>query len=138
MRTRGFVCVFVLLCGAMAFATQRGAEGSKAGEEFVGIWSGSWEGGGSGGFELTLEKAADGPVTGKVSVTGPPTYKAVFKTLSFDGKKMAARYDFPEDDSIDIALAATFDGKTANGTWSARVKASDAEVAAGTWTVTKK
>ena len=93
------------------FAAQRGTEESSSGDEFVGVWSGTWEGaGGSGGFELTLEKGTDG-VAGKVSVTGEPTYKATFKALSFDGKKMNAKYDFPPSAAdAEIWLAATFDG----------------------------
>jgi len=72
-------CVFVclLFLGVVCVEAQRGAEGSATGEEFSGVWSGNWEGsGGSGGFEVTLEKNKDGPVTRRVSVTGEPTYKA--------------------------------------------------------------
>lgn len=114
-------------------------QGASTGEEFVGVWSGGWEGSASsGGFELTLEKEKDGPVTGKVSVTGEPTYKATFKALSFEGKKMTAKYDFPPSDQAEIVLIATFDGNNAKGTWSLRAKSDGTEVVAGTWTVTKK
>ena len=139
MRKRACVTLCLLFFSVIGFGAQRGAEGSSNGEEFIGIWSGSWEGSGSsGGFEVTLQKAKDGPVTGKVSVTGEPTYKADFKALSFDGKKMTAKYDFPPSELAEVALTATFDGTTAKGTWSLRAKADGAEVVAGTWTVTKK
>src|SRR5262245_29053491 len=139
VRKRWSVAVFLLLLSVVCAATQRGAEGSSSGEEFVGVWSGSWEGSGSsGGFELTLEKNKDGPVTGKVSVTGEPTYKADFKALSFEGKKMTAKYDFPPSELAEILLISTFDGNTAKGTWSLRAKADGAEAVAGTWTVSKK
>jgi hypothetical protein len=72
-----------------------------------------------------------------VSVTGEPTYKATLETVSFEGQKMTARYNFPPDESIGIVLTAVFAGNTAKGTWAARVKASGEEMAAGTWTVTK-
>ena len=72
-----------------------------------------------------------------MSVTGEPTYKATLKTLSIEGKTLAATYDFPPDDSLEIVLAATIDGGTAKGTWSARQKAGG-ELASGTWTVTRK
>ena len=124
--------------GAMNSAAQRGAEGSAAGEQFVGTWAGTWDGAGSGGIELTLEKGKGGAVIGKVSVTGEPTYQAAFKTLSFDDKKMTAKYDFPPDERSDVTLAASFDGNTAAGTWTLREKANDAEVFSGTWTATKK
>ncbi len=138
-KTRWAWCVLFLVGAVCSAAAQRGGEGASKPEPLVGMWSGTWEGGGAGGgFELTLEQVKDGPVTGKVSVTGEPTYKAAFRSLSFDGKKMTAKYDFPESDAIEVVLAASFEGSAATGTWSARDKASDAEVATGTWKVTKK
>jgi hypothetical protein len=141
VRKRSSIWLFLfLLSGSICFAAQAGPEKSSSGEEFIGVWSGSWQGaGGSGGFELTLEKSKEGGVAGKVSVTGEPTYKATFKTLSFDGKKMNAKYDFPPSEAdAEVWLTATFDGNKAEGTWSLRVKADGSEVAAGTWSVTKK
>jgi hypothetical protein len=134
------VWLCLALFAAVGNAGQKGAESAPPGEQFVGTWSGTWDsaGSGSGGFELTLEKAKDGSVGGKVSVTGEPTYKATLETASFEGPKMNARYAFPPDESIQIVLTATFAGNTAKGTWTARVKASGEEMAAGTWTVTKK
>jgi len=134
------VWLLVFLFTGISVAAQRGPEKSSSGEEFVGVWSGSWQatGGSGGGFELTLEKNADA-VAGRVSVTGEPTYKANFKTLSFDGKKMNAKYDYPPSAAdAEVWLTATFDGNKADGTWSLRVKADGSEVAAGTWSVAKK
>jgi hypothetical protein len=120
-------------------AAQRGAEPSSKPEPYVGTWPGTWEGGGSsGGFELTVEQAKDGALTGKVAVTGEPTYNATLKSIAFDGKKMTGRYDFPADDSAEVVLAATFDGNKATGTWSLRTKSDGAEAISGTWTVTRK
>jgi hypothetical protein len=129
--------LWLLIFGAVCSAAQKEAEKSP-GEQFLGTWSGSWDGAGSGGFELTLEKGSDGAVGGKVSVTGEPTYKATFNSLSFEGNKMSAKYDFPPDEGGEVVLAASFDGKTATGTWVLREKAGGNEVASGTWTVTKK
>jgi hypothetical protein len=136
MRTRwsvGFFVVFV----AISFAAQREDKGST-GEQFLGVWSGTWEGAGSGGFEVTLEKAKDGTIAGKVSVTGEPTYKATFRTLSFDGPKMTAIYDFPPEPAAEVVLGATFETGSAKGTWSLREKSSSAEVASGTWSVARQ
>jgi hypothetical protein len=138
VRNRCCVWLWLVLFGAMCSAAQRGAEGASSGEQFLGTWTGTWDGSGSGGFELTLEKGKDGAVSGRVSVTGEPTYKAAFKTLSFDGNKMNAKYDFPPDAGGEVALAASFDGNTATGTWSLREKSNDNEVARGGWTVTRK
>jgi hypothetical protein len=139
VRYRCCVWLWLVVFGALCSAAQRGDQKSPAGEQFVGTWSGSWDVAGSGGgFELTLEKDKSDTVIGKVSVTGEPTYKAEFKSLSFDGNKMTAKYDFPPDDRVEVALTAVFEGNTAKGTWSAREKGSDSEVATGGWTVTKK
>jgi hypothetical protein len=107
-------------------------------QEFVGTWTGTWDGAGTGGFELTLEKGKDGGLTGRVSVTGEPTYKATLRTVSFTGNKMSAAYDFPPDDQIEVVLSATFEGDTAKGTWVARGKGGGADLANGTWTVARK
>jgi hypothetical protein len=138
VRNRWCVWLWVFIFGALCSAAQRGREGSSGEQQFLGTWTGTWDGAGSGGFELTLEQGKDGATIGKVSVTGEPTYKATFKALSFDGKKMSAKYDFPPDEGGEVVLAASFDGSTATGTWSLREKASGNEVAAGTWTVKKK
>ena len=138
MRNRFWVVMLLVAFGAIVSATQRG-EGPSPGEQFVGTWSGSWEGAGSsGGFELTLEKSKEGAVTGKVAVTGEPTYSATFKSLAFDGKKMTAKYDFPPDPANEVALDATFDGNKAAGGWSLLDKSSGSEVVSGTWSVSKK
>jgi hypothetical protein len=135
---RLYACLIVLVFGLVSSATgQSGADAASA-KRLFGTWTGTWDGAGAGGgFELILESTKDGAAGGRVSVTGEPTYKATLKTLAFDGQKMSATYDFPPDDSMEIALAATFDGDTAKGTWSARAK-SGGEVAAGGWTVKKK
>ncbi len=137
MRNRCFVWLWIVLLGAVCSAAQRG-DGPPRGEQFIGTWTGTWDGAGSGGFELTLEKDKNNAIGGRVSVTGEPTYKATFKQLSFDGKKMSARYDFPPDPGGEVRLGCAFDGNTGTGTWSLLEKGSGNEVASGTWTVTRK
>lgn len=138
MTVKRIVASLVLASVAAAWAAHGRAQDASAGQQYIGVWSGTWEGAGSGGFELTLEKAADGTLTGKVSVTGEPTYKATLSALSFDGPKMTARYDFPPEPAAEVVLAATFESDTAKGTWSVREKGSTADVASGTWSVAKK
>jgi hypothetical protein len=137
MHQRCAVWLWIFMLGATCSAAQGGAE-SKPGEQFLGTWSGTWDGSGSGGFELIVEKGKEGGLSGSVSVTGDPTYKATLKTLAFDGKKMAASYDFPPDTASEVRLAATFEGNAAKGTWSLREKATGNEIATGGWTVTRK
>jgi hypothetical protein len=130
--------VVVMLVAFAGSAAQRSGDTTSS-DRFIGTWSGRWDGSGSGGgFDLTIEKAPDGALGGRVSVTGEPTYKATLKKLSFEGNKMTGAYDFTPDEQAEVILAATFDGDTAKGTWSLRAKADGTEVASGTWTVTKK
>ncbi|HEY7500633.1 MAG TPA: hypothetical protein VH740_19070 [Vicinamibacterales bacterium] len=140
MTKRFLTGALLLIFAAICSAAQQGGGQASSGSEYVGTWSGSWEmaPNASGGFELILEKGKDGALAGRVSVTGEPTYKATLKTIAFDGKKMTAAYDFPPDERLEIALATTFDGSTAKGTWAARAKDGSGEVASGSWTVTRK
>jgi hypothetical protein len=110
---------------------------SAPGDRFVGTWTGTWDGAGTGGFELTIEKGKSA-LTCTVAVTGDPAYKATCKSLAFDGRKMAAKYDFPPDERAEVQLAASFEDKTATGTWSLRDKATNNEAATGGWTVSRK
>lgn len=138
MRNRCLALLCMLALFTLAPSAQRGGESTDAGQ-FIGVWSGTWDGAGSGGgFELTLERGKDDALAARVSVTGEPTYKATLKTVSFDGKKMSGKYDFPPDESGEVILTATFEEKTATGTWSLREKATSNEVASGNWKVSKK
>ena len=130
--------LFALLAVAICAAGVSGQRAAGA-DQYVGTWSGQWDGaGGGGGFELTIEKGQDNALTARVSVTGEPTYKATLKKLSFDGNKMSGAYDFTPDEQAEVILSATFDGDTAKGTWSLRAKADGTEVASGGWNVTRK
>jgi hypothetical protein len=106
---------------------------------FVGTWTGSWEGGGTGRFDLTIEKGSDGQPTGGVSVgTDQGDYTAKFKQLSFEGQNMKARYEFPLDAQADVVVTGTFNGGAAEGTWSLVPKDGDQVFAGGGWKVAKK
>jgi len=135
---RTLIAIGFVICAVLVGSAQQ-SDTAKAGEQYAGVWTGSWDGAGAGGgFDLTLEKPKDGPMTGSVSVTGEPSYKATLKTVSFDGAKMTAKYDFTPDDAAEVVLTATFDGGKATGAWSLREKASGNEVAGGGWKVTRK
>ena len=129
----------MLIACSLTFANApAGATQASTADEYAGKWAGTWDGSGSGEFELTLEKGKDAP-TGKVVVTTEQgNYAADLKGLSFTGTSMSATYDFPLDPSAEVALAATFDGGKAKGTWSLRSKGQPTELAGGKWTVTKQ
>jgi hypothetical protein len=140
MRHRWVLWPFVFaVCAIGSARAHVEARQSPSGEQFAGTWSGTWDGAGSGDFVLTLEKGTAGAVTGKVDVvTDAGNYTAELKSLTFEGQKMSARYDFPLDSGSEIVVTATFDVSTAKGSWSLRPKGQSAESAGGTWTVTRK
>lgn len=131
-------------------AAQRDASEATAGEQFIGAWIATWDQRGgpptradsalppARGFELTLEKPKNGPLAGRVSVTGGPTYKASLKTVSFKGTKMTATYNVPPDERSEVVPDVTFDGSSAKGSWTVIEKAGGAEVASGTLIVKRK
>jgi hypothetical protein len=128
------VVLFAITSAAAIDATQ-----SSRGQEYTGTWSGTWDGSGSGEFELTLEQTKDGGVGGRVAVTTDGgNYTAELKSVAFDGTKMTASYEFPLDPSAEVALSATFDNRTAKGTWMLHPKGQAAEIVSGTWTVARK
>ena len=127
-----FAAAAIALLGAVAVAQSDIAA-------FVGTYGGTWEGGGTGRFDLTIEKGSDGQPAGGVSVgTDQGDYTAKFKELSFDGQSMQARYEFPLDSQADIMVAGTFNGPAAEGSWTLVAKGGDQSVAGGSWKVQKK
>ena len=124
---------------AIIWAVGGAAAGQPSGiDRYAGTWAGTWDGSGSGTFELTLDKK-DGSAAGRVAVsTDGGNYTADLKTVAIDGNKLTAKYDFPLDPSAEVAVAATFDDRSAKGTWSLRPKGQDTEIAGGTWAVEKK
>jgi hypothetical protein len=139
MKKRFLVLTLLLVIAFASPAAIANAQDATApSPSAFGTWSGSWEGmGASGGFELTLEQGANG-ATGRVSVTGEPTYKATLKTAAVDGKKITAKYDFPPDEQLEVSLDGTMDGDSITGTWVVRGKGDGGELASGSWSVKKK
>lgn len=132
-KTAWLVFIFAVI-GAAAPQGQTGSGGAQ----FAGVWNGTWDGAGSsGGFELTLERAKDA-LTGKVAVSGEPSYEATLAKVAFDGNRMTAQYDFTPQPEAEVLLQATFDGNTATGTWTLRQKGTGTEVISGGWSVKKK
>lgn len=139
MRTRyplhALLVLFVLIVG-WAAAPAAGQETSP--DRYVGQWTGTYDGSGTGSFELLLRKDGD-KVGGKVSVTTDGgNYEAELRTVSVKDKTIEAAYDFPLDPSAEVVMTATIDDASAKGTWSLKPKAGGAEVASGTFSLTKK
>ena len=138
VRHNASTLVWVFILGVIGAAAPYG-QGAVGSDQFLGTWSGTWDGAGSsGGFELTIERSKDGALAGKVSVTGEPSYEATLTQIAVDGMKMTARYDFTPQPGGEVLLAATFGGGSASGTWTLREKAGGTEYLSGNWNVKKK
>ena len=130
MRTKWTSIVITLLALTVAAVAQSGQTGA---------WSGTWDGSGSGTFELTLDRSKEGTPVGRVAVTTDGgNYNADLKAIAFDGSKMTAKYDFPLDGGSEVVMSASFESRDAKGTWSLRPKGQDTELAGGSFTLTKK
>ena len=138
MRVKACIGIWLVVVGALCSAAQRGGDAQARGEQYLGTWAGTWDGAGTGGFELTLEKGEGGAVIGRVSVTGEPTYKSTIKTVTFEGATMKGKYDFTPDERAEVVVSVTFDAKAAKGTWALREKASGGEPATGTLSLTRR
>ena len=138
MRIRRMAAVLMLAVSWMASAAPADARQASSGEQYAGMWTGTYDGSGTGQFEMTLDKGQDGTMTGKVSVSTEGGYAADLKSVAFEGAKMTARYDFPLDPSAEVVMTATFEGTSGKGTWSLRAKGQTDEIASGGIAVTKK
>ena len=134
----GVVAAEAALIGGVV-ATMPAAMSAAEGDQYVGTWAGTWEGGGSGRFDLTIERDASGALIGGVSVgTDQGDYVAKFKELSFDAGKMKAKYDFPLDTQAEVAISGTFAAADAQGQWQLQPQGQDQAFAGGSWNVKKK
>ena len=139
MMARRLLTVLLFVAGWILTATPISARQAAGAEQYAGMWSGTYDGAGTGQFEMTLAKAQDGTKTGKVDVTTEGgNYSADLTSVVFEGPKMTAKYDFPLDPSAEVIMTATFEGSAAKGTWSLRPKDKPDELASGGIAVTKK
>jgi hypothetical protein len=139
MRTRWTWLLLLVVSVWIGSAARGEARQAATGEQYAGTWSGTYDGAGTGQFDMMLDKGKDGTMTGKVNVTTDGgNYSADLKAIVFDGAKMTCKYDFPLDPSAEILMTATFDGRTGKGTWSLHPKGQADELASGGIAVEKK
>ncbi len=141
MRPQKIAVAVVLMLAVMWAAGQLGAAAAAAGDQYVGIWRGTWEGAGAvGRFDLTFAKESDGKLSASASVgTDAGDYNAKFSTVTVTGDKLAGAYDYPPDPQGEVIITGSFDPKNAIGTWSLGAKGQPGgQAIAGTWKVTKQ
>ncbi|HEY2465692.1 MAG TPA: hypothetical protein VGI32_16655 [Steroidobacteraceae bacterium] len=141
MRTRK-IAVFAMMTLALIWAAGRfGAASAAEGDQYVGIWKGTWEGAGAGGrFDLTFTRGSDGKLAASVSVgSDMGDYNAKFSTMTMTGDKLAGAYEYPPDPQGEVTITGSFEPKDAIGTWSLGAKGKPGgQAIAGTWKVTKQ
>jgi hypothetical protein len=141
MRIRYIRVVASALLATAVAGLQIHAAAVADGQQYVGTWSGSWEGGGSGRFDLTIQIGLDGKLAGNVAVgTDQGDYTAKFSKISFSGDKLTGTYDYPLDAQGEVSITGSFDAKNATGSWGlgAKGQSGGQALASGTWKVERK
>ena len=139
MRNRLTTLMLGLVAYSVVATAPMAARQASNAEQYVGMWSGTYDGAATGTLEMILDKGKAGALTGKVNVVSDGgNYSADFKSVTFEGSKVTAAYDFPLDPSAEVVMTATFDGGSAKGTWSLRPKGQTDEVAGGGIAISKK
>ena len=135
MRKSLFV-ILPLLCFCLAGLAQEQTADEK---KLVGAWAGSWGGGSSGTFEMTITKDADGKLGGSITPKpeGGESYTTSFKSVALADGKVTLKVAIPGDEA-EVTVEATLDGSVLKGTYSVRAKEDGREVDVGKFTATKK
>jgi hypothetical protein len=132
--------LFVVLGLAGMCAVAAAQTPSKATEkDLIGTWAGKYAGGSSGSFELTINRDAEGKLSGSVSPKPDDgeAYTTPLTTVKFaDGKVTITCSD--SSGQADITVEATVEGSSLTGTYAVRAKADGSEAERGTLTATKK
>jgi len=141
MRIRKFGVVALVALASTWASGPIDVAAAADGDQYVGTWKGSWEGGGgSGRFDMTFARGSAGELTATVAVgTDMGDYNAKFSKLTFVSEKFTGAYDYPPDVQGEVIIAGSFDPKNATGTWSLGAKGQPGQsMAAGTWKVSKQ
>jgi hypothetical protein len=141
MRIQRFAAIALVVLASLGAAMQLDLAAAADGDQYLGTWKGTWEGGGgTGRFDMTVARGNDGKLAASVSVgTDMGDYNANFSTVSLVAGKLAGAYDYPPDPQGEVTIAGSFDPKNATGTWSLGAKGQPGgQSIAGTWKVAKQ
>jgi hypothetical protein len=136
MRHPVFVLLLLLILSINCFAFS-GQTGQS--DKLVGKWVGSWTGGSSGKFEMSITKDNGGKLSATINTTPdqgePSTLQS--KSMEQTGDKVNITFESP-DGEAQIILEAAIEDASLKGTYSVRNKAAGEEVEKGSWTASKK
>ena len=135
MRRRTLVSLIaLLLCvGCLAHAQ------SKSANDPAGIWSGTWTGGSTGKFEMTITKGADGKLSATMTSHPDQGESSTWQStlVEANGEKLTMKVD-SADGGAEGTLHGVIEGSSITGDYSVRAKASGEETDKGTFTGTRK
>ena len=138
MHKRWLTAAAIVVIGTVAVSVLLHAAQPTAGEQFLGDWPGTWEGIGSGRFDLSFARSG-ARIIGSIAVdSGEGSYTVALQDLSFEGSKMSARYPYPFAEREDIVIAGDFGDAAAAGTWSLQQQDDRNVLYAGKWRVRKR
>ena len=131
--------LMVVMVACVSYARQAENKKTSTDSVAVGTWNGTWQGGSSGKFEMTITKGPDGKLTG--SLTAHPAegdgYTTIFKSVDVSGGKLTLKLGDP-DDQMEITIQGALDPAAMKGSYSVRPKGQGEEVDGGTWEAKKK
>jgi hypothetical protein len=130
----------LLLALTVGVSSVSARSSSSDADRFIGTWSGTYAGDGTGTFTMVLSKDADNKLGGTVETTadGAGSYKATFKSVVVDGESVKMAYDEPSNSGIEVQLSATVDGGSLKGIWNSVDTGAKTVVASGTFTGSKR
>jgi hypothetical protein len=135
MRKTILVSLITLIFGIGCIAYAQ----SKAENDPVGTWSGTWTGGSTGKFEMNITKGANGKLSATLTATPDQGegFTGPFKSVEATGNKLVMKFEAPDGES-EATLEAVIEGSSLKGNYAIRAKASGEEVEKGTFTASRK
>jgi hypothetical protein len=135
MRKKMFVSLIILIFGVGYVAYAQ----SKSDADATGTWSGSWTGGSTGKFEMTIKKDAEGKLSATLS--GKPdqgeSYTIHSTSIESNGSKLTMNFEGPDGEAVAM-VQAVIEGESMKGEYSIRTKAGGEEVDKGAFTAARK
>ena len=135
----GFVFSILICAACVCYAEQDKGKRSSGGN-LVGTWIGTWEGDGGGKFQMTIAQEAGQKLVGEIAAqpADASSYTAKFKSISFEGNQMTAKYDFPgAEPPAEVIIEGTLKEDTAQGEWTIRFTGRDSGDK-GSWQARRK
>lgn len=132
---RKTLSLLVVVCSSLVCVP---ATAQQAEEGIVGEWTGTWDGGGTGKYTMSITRDAETGLGGTVETmpdSGEAGYTATFTSIVVNGKKVTMKYDTP--DGAEVQVEGTLDGTALEGTWKMFQPGTTSLAASGTFTGTK-